>query len=128
MIRKYCKSCGSNKAKAYYDSNRELVLARKRGRPQVIDKAKKRQYWRKAAYGLTQEMFLDLLVKQEYKCAICLDSISDDRMTHVDHDHSTGQVRGLLCFYCNTGLGKFRDNPASLQRAIEYLEGVMQHR
>lgn len=40
----------------------------------------------------------------------------------LDHDHATGQFRGWLCFECNIGLGMFRDNPAVLRRAAEYLE------
>jgi hypothetical protein len=41
---------------------------------------------------------------------------------HIDHDHSTGQVRGVLCSSCNTGLGKLGDTIEGLQRAITYLE------
>lgn len=40
----------------------------------------------------------------------------------LDHDHSTGELRGVLCDDCNTGLGKFRDNPVILEEAIKYLE------
>ncbi|WP_212989531.1 endonuclease VII domain-containing protein [Actinoplanes auranticolor] len=43
---------------------------------------------------------------------------------HVDHDHRTGWVRGILCFNCNGGLGRFRDNPVFLAEAITYLKGT----
>jgi hypothetical protein len=55
---------------------------------------------------------------QENKCWICESKTS----LVVDHDHSTGKVRGLLCSLCNTSLGGFKDNIESLKKAIEYLE------
>jgi hypothetical protein len=51
-------------------------------------------------------------------CAVC----GRPDPEHVDHDHATGVVRGVLCFNCNGGLGQFRDNPMFLAAAIEYLE------
>lgn len=64
---------------------------------------------------------------QGNKCAICGKEIylfgsKKSNTAHVDHDHITGKVRGLLCQECNTGLGKFRDNPLFLANAIKYLE------
>lgn len=50
-------------------------------------------------------------------CAIC----GGKEKLVVDHDHETDKVRGLLCFFCNLGLGNFRDNPQLLKKAIEYL-------
>ncbi|MDR7274568.1 endonuclease VII domain-containing protein [Catenuloplanes atrovinosus] len=58
-------------------------------------------------------------IGQDGVCAIC-DAPDPE---HVDHDHRTGAVRGILCFNCNGGLGQFRDNIAYLDRAITYLKG-----
>lgn len=54
-----------------------------------------------------------------HRCAICGQASS--RLS-VDHDHRTGNARGMLCTHCNLGLGSFRDDPAVLRRAIRYLD------
>lgn len=64
------------------------------------------------------EKFEAMLVEQDGHCAIC------ERETEklcIDHDHATGIVRGLLCVTCNTGLGKFKDDPERLRAAAVYL-------
>jgi len=78
----------------------------------------------KRLYGLNVEEFLALLVHQDGGCAICekpLDT-DDHKGIHVDHDHATGKVRGLLCSSCNTGLGLLKDNAAVVKRALAYLK------
>lgn len=80
--------------------------------------ARARTFRRK--YGLTIEAFDALLVEQRYRCRICLDRLLIDT-THVDHDHKTNVVRGLLCTNCNLGLGLFRDDPIRLRMALAYL-------
>ncbi len=74
-------------------------------------------------YGITHEERDTLLARQGGVCAIC--GTSDPgakRGWHVDHCHSTGRVRGILCPNCNVGLGNFRDQPHLLTRAIDYLK------
>lgn len=71
-------------------------------------------------YGISKENLLNMLEKQEGKCAICKQP-PKNRALHVDHCHATEKVRGLLCHGCNTGIGLFRDNPLLLQHAINYL-------
>ncbi len=72
-------------------------------------------------YGVTKEAFDSLLARQDGRCAICNVQIEDDARTHVDHDHVTSLVRGLLCRSCNLGLGHFKDSEERLALAIEYL-------
>lgn len=82
--------------------------------------ARWRKFWLKK-YGLTEEMFDEMLEKQEGRCAICRRIGNGSVRFHVDHDHSSGFVRGLLCTSCNQGLGSFKDNPDFMLSAIEYL-------
>jgi hypothetical protein len=60
-----------------------------------------------------------MLAAQHGSCAICRSDITARR--HVDHDHTTGAVRALLCHFCNLGLGQFRDSPERLESAAAYL-------
>ena len=76
-------------------------------------------------YGLSKEDFESMLEEQQNKCAICGFEFHDEGKStrpHIDHCHDSGDVRGLLCNNCNTGLGQFKDNPSLLQSAIEYLQ------
>lgn len=73
-------------------------------------------------YSLEPKQKAALIEAQQNKCAIC--SYEFGRKTgdvHVDHDHKTGEVRGLLCSPCNRGLGWFKDKPVVLNRAALYL-------
>lgn len=76
----------------------------------------------KHLYGLTLEEYKDMEEEQGGRCAIC-GEVPDRHRLYVDHDHKTGEVRGLLCSRCNMGLGQFRDNPRFLEAALDYLAG-----
>ena len=76
--------------------------------------------WR---HGLTIEQHRSLLESQHHACAVCQRPFGKDRPSVVDHDHRTGEVRGLLCNGCNTSLGVLGDDPLVLIRALEYLRG-----
>jgi len=73
-------------------------------------------------YGITLEEYNALLVKQNGHCALC-PAIPNGRRLHVDHDHKTHAIRGLLCRKCNSGLGSLGDNEAGLLRALAYVRG-----
>lgn len=64
-----------------------------------------------------------MLSNQDGGCGICEESPNRDKALDVDHNHDTGEVRGLLCNTCNRGLGMLGDDVATLKSAIDYLEG-----
>lgn len=72
-------------------------------------------------YGLTVDQFNAMTIAHAGTCAICGDSESSVGMLHIDHDHVTGRVRGLLCRACNLGIGKLKDNAVIVQAAADYL-------
>jgi len=77
----------------------------------------------KRKYGITLEQYEKLLADQGGVCAVCGGPhVGVGGRYHVDHDHRTGVVRGLLCGTCNTGLGQFKDDPVVLEKAISYLK------
>lgn len=72
-------------------------------------------------YGLTVDTFNRLVEKQGNRCAICREEFVKETDTNIDHCHTTGRVRGVLCRWCNIGLGNFKDNVELLQEAVSYL-------
>ena len=63
-----------------------------------------------------------MLADQGGVCAVCSREPTPGISLHVDHDHETGRIRGLLCFRCNNALGDLEDDPALLRVATRYLE------
>lgn len=78
----------------------------------------------KTLFGISEEDYEQLLVKQNGACAICEESAFSDmtKRLSIDHCHTTGKVRGLLCGRCNRGLGLFKDSSGTMLRAVAYLE------
>lgn len=73
-------------------------------------------------YGISINEYDALFTTQKGCCAICeKHQVELTRRLHVDHDHKTGKIRGLLCHYCNTSLGGFKEDSAMMKKAIEYL-------
>jgi hypothetical protein len=70
-------------------------------------------------FKLTVEKWATILGYQEGKCAICSHALIK---ANTDHDHKTGEVRGLLCARCNRALGRFGDSLELLRSAVAYLE------
>lgn len=86
-----------------------------------------KKYQLKSQYGMTVEEYDQ---RAKVGCVICgrttpigrISKHSSEHWLHVDHDHTSGRVRGLLCTNCNRGLGFFADDPELLRRAVSYLE------
>lgn len=78
----------------------------------------------KSAYGITLEDYEQMLFLQNGLCAICKTNTPNgkDSVFHVDHNHNTGKVRGLLCHSCNVGIGSLKEDINTLKSAIKYLE------
>jgi hypothetical protein len=118
LYKSTCKSCAATGARDWYSRNTEQGLSNRR-RLQI-----------KAAYGLTPERYDAILASQDGVCAVCRqpERTVDPRSKRpyvrlsVDHCHTTGRVRGLLCHRCNRAIGLLGDSVDLLRQAIDYLE------
>ena len=125
---KLCPDCGEWKQLDEFPRNRNCKDGRhpyckpchnargKESKPRLYGGS--RHYHLKRRYGIGADEFDELVLQQGGVCAIC----GRPDPEHVDHDHETGAVRGILCFNCNGGLGQFRDSIDSLLTAASYLE------
>lgn len=112
--------------KGHYARNRERVLEKNKAwRLANAEKIRDRDL---RSFGITATEYDAILARQGGVCAIC--GQPETRVVHgkltrlaVDHDHETGAVRGLLCYFCNTGIGLFREDASILAAAIKYIEG-----
>lgn len=103
---------------------RECIYAYRRDRRRGVPEVRVRERVAKTLkrYGLTQRDVSTIEAEQGGKCPICSRLLAEVARTHIDHCHDTGRVRGILCSECNTGIGKLRDDPELLRRAVAYLE------
>lgn len=105
-----CRECEAQKVREWRDSNPDIAAA-----------SAKRATFRR--FNMTEEDWHEALEAQGGGCAICGRARADrNRRLLVDHCHTTGLVRGLLCSRCNVGLGMFAEEPERMIKAIEYLE------
>lgn len=102
-----CKECDHARVRVYHKDNKAKVTKR-----QLISH-------RRRLYGLNEEEYNNMILSQNNLCAIC--NKPSNKTLHIDHDHVTGRVRGLLCSNCNLGIGLLEEDLIILNRAIEYL-------
>lgn len=131
-----CKTCELERRHAWYQANRERAIATARAwqernperyratqeRYRQVRRSEQRTYHLRRTFGLTLDEYDALLAAQDGECAICGNPPQDGQFLHVDHNHETGDIRGLLCVRCNNALGQLREDVAVAQRAVEYLE------
>jgi hypothetical protein len=85
----------------------------------------RRRAYQLKKYGLSLADYRAILDRQDGKCAICRDDLKGDKNTHVDHCHSTGVVRGVLCNRCNLAVGMLRNSSTIALAAARYLRGFL---
>lgn len=126
---RHCSACGEFKLASEFSLERDVkakdgISMRKQCRP-----CREHIKWTsfiKRTYGITADDYYEMLEKQDCKCAICgSEQVNNMRVSSnklfIDHCHTSGEVRGLLCSKCNHALGLFNDDVNLLHSAIEYL-------
>jgi hypothetical protein len=124
---KMCKSCSRLESKKYYEKNREKELTRlkiyRENNKEIVKKRMLKHNLKNNNINISIEEYYEIFSKHNGKCDICKRPQSELKKTFaVDHDHITGEIRGLLCSNCNLGLGNFKDDINILTNAIKYLK------
>jgi hypothetical protein len=120
-----CRSCQKEGHRDYYVRNSETVIARTKlwatNNPEKVKILSRNRQRRRLYNGFTPEDFDRWMESQGGRCAGCGDEFGDT-MPHIDHDHATGAVRGLLCGPCNKALGMALDSSKRLMGLARYLQ------
>ena len=127
---KTCTKCKEAKPLSAYSTRKDSGVVRLRGECKTCVATRLWHSHLKRKYGLTLAQFNAVLAKQEGRCALCRTTKwGDDRKSnpHVDHNHATGVVRGLLCHRCNVAIAFFDDDIDKLRAAISYLSPGENH-
>lgn len=143
MDEKLCSKCGESKAPVEFGNNRRTKdgkqawckLCMREYNDSYSKTDRRKEYFKKyfksdhgynkhlqRQFGITVEVYNDMLARQGHVCAICNQPCRSGRRLAVDHSHRTGEVRGLLCLDCNTAIGKLQDSSVIAYQAARYLE------
>jgi hypothetical protein len=120
----YCSPCERDYQKSRYhnpEKHKQIKMARNLYLKNRKDSTRK--WYLKTTYGITPEDYQALYDKNNGKCYICLET--KEYYLHVDHNHNTGKIRGLLCNTCNRGIGLLKDNAEIISRAARYMEDLV---
>lgn len=126
-----CKVCYNARSREYARNNKELIKVRNAAKaearqayyqsPAGIESSRRAHL--KRMYNITLEEYNKMSDTQDHKCAICGGEEMNykNKVLCVDHNHITGEIRGLLCGTCNIAIGHFKDNIRLLEQGIQYL-------
>lgn len=130
---RYCSACKTTKSRSDFHKSahyckpcanyRSRKAHARRMQTDPLYRSKKKDSYVKSSFGISLDEYNSLLENQQH-CDIChLDLLSIPRnLVHLDHCHSSGNIRKFLCTNCNRGLGHFKDSIENLKSAIKYLE------
>lgn len=127
--RKWCPGCSTAKPFDEFWGNKRRVDGRQphctacmKERAQAHNAKPETKHRRRVErYGISPEQFDEMMRRQAGGCAACGYELQGGRMTHIDHCHASGAVRGLLCLPCNLALGYLKDDPERIQGLLAYL-------
>lgn len=131
-ITNYCNRCKTNKDVGSFHKNKKAKNGLNNWCKQCYKEYQQQYLQRQSSkrsnssrqlerlYGISIDDYDKMLKKQGGVCMICGSAPGKKRL-HVDHDHTTGAVRGLLCHGCNVALGSVREDVSVLHKMIEYL-------
>jgi hypothetical protein len=140
--RSECKACSLANRKQWYRDNRDRAISYVRAWQQanpdrvkawrVRNRERRNEQMREIhlrnKFGLTPDEYDRILSAQGGVCVLCDRPPTPGISLHVDHDHGTGEIRGLLCMRCNNALGLFQEDPDLLRRAARYVIADAKHR
>jgi len=116
LLKSRCNQCLHKANKTWVENNPIRVRGYRDRDPWTL-------FRRCSRRNITPEQFISVYEKQKRCCAICRKEIEIGNSA-IDHNHKTGEFRGVLCKQCNRGLGMFLDSPFVLKNALEYLEDL----
>lgn len=108
----------------FTDEELNILFEKLKGKPLLSNNSPvSRSWYYKKTYGINLEEYEKILYEQDFRCAICkIHQSKLNRSLYIDHCHTTGKIRGLLCSKCNSGIGFFSDSIKKLENAINYLK------
>ena len=106
----------AEKKKAYYEANKDSIKQKRIDKPEV-----RKKYHLSTTYGISLDDYNRMLSEQSGVCGICSNPPKDKDLA-VDHCHTTGKVRGLLCSSCNLAVGNIKESVKSAESLVNYLK------
>lgn len=119
--RSRCKKCRAAKVRVWSKTPRGREINARHEAMRVRDPKPLMEKFRQKRYGITPEQYVALVNRAAGRCEAC-GCPPGPKGLGIDHDHKTGEVRGLLCDRCNLAIGYFKDDVTLLERAIAYLK------